>query len=108
MLKDREAGKTMQVCTTQLGAIARSITDWTNVVIAYEPVWAIGTGKTATNEQAQEVHGDLRNWLSKNVSSDVAKTTRIIYGGSVTDKNADALIKQADIDGFLVIFLFNI
>jgi len=108
MLKDREAGKTMQVCTTQLGAIAKSITDWTNVVIAYEPVWAIGTGKTATNEQAQEVHGDLRNWLSKNVSSDVAKTTRILYGGSVTDKNADALIKQADIDGFLVIFLFNI
>ena len=103
MLKDREANKTMIVCTTQLGAIAKAITDWSNVVIAYEPVWAIGTGKTATNEQAQEVHGELRNWLSKNVSADVAKKTRIIYGGSVTDKTADTLIKQSDIDGFLVI-----
>ena len=102
MLNEREANKTMDVCTLQLGAIAKAITDWSNVVIAYEPVWAIGTGKTASNDQAQEVHGELRNWLSKNVSSDAAKKTRIIYGGSVTDKTADALIKMPDIDGFLV------
>ncbi len=102
MLSDREANKTMDVCTTQLGAVANSIKDWSKVVIAYEPVWAIGTGKTASNEQAQEVHGELRNWLSKKVSKDVADKTRIIYGGSVSDKNAQSLIKQSDIDGFLV------
>lgn len=57
------------------------VSDWSKVVIAYEPVWAIGTGKTATPEQAQEVHVRLRSWLTDNVSSAVAQTTRIIYGG---------------------------
>lgn len=102
MLAERESGKTMQVCTTQLGAIAKQITDWKNVVIAYEPVWAIGTGKTASNEQAQEVHGEIRKWLESEISKEVAKNTRIMYGGSVTEKNANDLIKQSDIDGFLV------
>jgi triosephosphate isomerase len=104
LLTEREANRTMEICTTQLMAIAKYTTDWSNVVIAYEPVWAIGTGKTASNEQAQEVHMELRNWLSKNVSKEVANSTRIIYGGSVTEKTADALIKMADIDGFLVIY----
>jgi hypothetical protein len=58
-----------------------NVTDWSRVVIAYEPVWAIGTGKTATPEQAQEVHDKLRKWLSANVSADVANSVRIIYGG---------------------------
>jgi len=75
---------------------------WEKIVIAYEPVWAIGTGKEATPAQAQEVHEALRNWLAKNVSENVAKKTRIIYGGSVTDKNAAGLISKDDIDGFLV------
>jgi triosephosphate isomerase len=105
MLSDREAGNTMHVCTTQLGAIAKNVTDWSHVVIAYEPVWAIGTGKTATDDQAQEVHGNLRNWLGTHVSKEAAHNTRIIYGGSVTAKTADVLIKQTDIDGFLV-YLF--
>jgi triosephosphate isomerase len=101
-LDERESGKTMEVCLRQMNAIIKNVKDWNGVVIAYEPVWAIGTGKTASNEQAQEVHGELRNYLDKNVSKDVANSVRIIYGGSVTDSNAKDLIKQKDIDGFLV------
>lgn len=71
-------------------------------MIAYEPVWAIGTGKTATPAQAQEVHANLRKWLTENVSAAVAQSTRILYGGSVTAANARELASQADIDGFLV------
>lgn len=70
--------------------------------MAYEPVWAIGTGKTATPQQAQEVHDKLRQWFTKNVSDDVSKSLRIIYGGSVTPDNAKDLAKEKDIDGFLV------
>lgn len=102
LLEEREAGNTMEVNTRQLSAIAAKVTDWSSVVIAYEPVWAIGTGKVATPEQAQEVHAALRAWLSDNVSSDVAASTRIIYGGSVKPKNAKELGRQPDIDGFLV------
>jgi hypothetical protein len=72
---------------------------WARVVIAYEPVWAIGTGKVASKEQAQEVHRALREWLAGAVSADVAGATRIIYGGSVKGSNAAGLIEQADIDG---------
>lgn len=72
------------------------------MVVAYEPVWAIGTGKTATPEQAQEVHKSLREWFSKNISSDVASSVRIQYGGSVTAANCKELASQPDIDGFLV------
>lgn len=60
---------------------AACVKDWTNVVIAYEPVWAIGTGKTASPEQAQEVHAKIREWIAGKVSADVAKATRILYGG---------------------------
>lgn len=102
LLEEREAGKTMEVNERQLSAIAAKVTDWSKVVIAYEPVWAIGTGKVATPEQAQEVHAALRSWLSKNISADVAESTRIIYGGSVKPKNANDLATQKDIDGFLV------
>lgn len=73
-----------------------------NVVIAYEPVWAIGTGKTATPEQAQEVHQSLRCWFESNVGPDIANCIRIQYGGSVTEKNCKELAGQPDIDGFLV------
>jgi len=101
-LEEREADKTMEVCNRQMKAIADKIKDWTNVVIAYEPVWAIGTGKTASPEQAQEVHQKLRQWLTDNVSADVAAKTRIIYGGSVKGSNAKELAQKPDIDGFLV------
>ena len=63
---------------------------------------AIGTGKVASTEQAQEVHASIREWLGKTISSEAAENTRIIYGGSVTDQNCRDLAKQADIDGFLV------
>ena len=78
------------------------MSDWSKVVVAYEPVWAIGTGKVASPAQAQDVHAKLRNWLHSNVSPAVAASTRIIYGGSVTGANAKELAAQADIDGFLV------
>lgn len=76
--------------------------DWSKVVLAYEPVWAIGTGKTATPQQAQEVHEKLRGWLKSNVSEAVAQSTRIIYGGSVTGATCKELASQPDVDGFLV------
>lgn len=101
-LDEREAGKTEEVVFKQTKAIADKVKSWDNVVLAYEPVWAIGTGKTATPQQAQEVHDKLRQWLSKNVSPAVSESLRIIYGGSVTAGNAKELAKEKDIDGFLV------
>lgn len=104
-LQERESGKTFEVVGKQIQAIAEFVKDaerWKNVVVAYEPVWAIGTGKVATNEQAQEVHAMLRKWLATNVNETVSQSTRIIYGGSVTGDNCRDLIKQHDIDGFLV------
>ncbi|KAG0337714.1 triosephosphate isomerase [Podila humilis] len=101
-LEEREAGKTTQVVFSQLAAIAKHVMDWTNVVVAYEPVWAIGTGKVATPQQAQEVHKDIRGWLKDHVSAVVAEQTRIMYGGSVNGGNAETLAKEEDVDGFLV------
>nr|GLL20853.1 triosephosphate isomerase, cytosolic isoform X1 [Ipomoea trifida]GMD86069.1 triosephosphate isomerase, cytosolic [Ipomoea batatas] len=101
-LEQREAGTTMEVVAAQTKAIADRVSDWSNIVIAYEPVWAIGTGKVATPAQAQEVHCELRKWLQANVSADVAATTRIIYGGSVNGGNCKELGGQPDVDGFLV------
>jgi len=101
-LEEREAGQTEAVVAKQIKAIKEKISNWQNVVIAYEPVWAIGTGKTASPQQAQEVHQILRKWLSAEVSETVANSTRIIYGGSVTAANCRELAKECDIDGFLV------
>ncbi|KAG9443051.1 hypothetical protein H6P81_018905 [Aristolochia fimbriata] len=101
-LEEREAGKTFDVCFQQLKAFADNVPSWDDIVVAYEPVWAIGTGKVATPQQAQEVHVAVRDWLKKNVSEAVASKTRIIYGGSVNGGNCAELAKQEDIDGFLV------
>jgi len=101
-LSEREAHQTTEVCFRQLEAFAGAISDWSRIVVAYEPVWAIGTGRTASPEQAAEVHTALRQWLRERVSESVARSTRIIYGGSVTDKNVAALAAQDDIDGMLV------
>ncbi|KAJ6446618.1 triosephosphate isomerase, active site protein [Purpureocillium lavendulum] len=100
-LEERESGRTVEVVTKQLDALKAKISDWSRIVIAYEPIWAIGTGKVATTEQAQEVHKAIREWL-KGVSDKVADETRILYGGSVNEKNCAELSKQPDIDGFLV------
>ena len=101
-LEEREKGITNDVNTRQLNAVREKVDDWSKIVIAYEPVWAIGTGKTATPEIAQETHADIREWLTKNVSKEASDSVRILYGGSVTDANAAELIAQPDIDGFLV------
>lgn len=101
-LEQREAGTTVAVVAEQTKAIAAKVTNWDNVVLAYEPVWAIGTGKVATPAQAQEVHADLRKWLKDNVSAEVAASVRIIYGGSVNGGNSKELASQPDVDGFLV------
>ena len=96
-LAQREAGTTMSVIFSQLAAVAAEISEWSNVVIAYEPVWAIGTGKVATPEQAQEVHKGIRSWMAEKVSVDVANAVRIQYGGSVTSANCLELAAQEDI-----------
>lgn len=103
-LNDRESGKTMDVLIEQLSACAAILSpkDWKKIVVAYEPIWAIGTGKVATPEQAEETHYHIRQWIEKNVSREVASEIRIIYGGSVKGSNSVDLIKCPNIDGFLV------
>ncbi|KAH7851557.1 hypothetical protein Vadar_013369 [Vaccinium darrowii] len=97
LLKEREEGKTNDVCFQQTKAFADAVPSWDNVVIAYEPVWAIGTGKVATPQQAQDVHVAVRDWLKKNVSAEVASKTHIIYRRSVNGSNCAELAKQEDI-----------
>jgi len=94
----------LNVIQRQLNAVKSQLKpeDWLKIVIAYEPVWAIGTGKVASTGQAEEVHASIRDWLGKEFSKDIQNKTRVIYGGSVTEKNSDDLIKQPNIDGFLV------
>ena len=103
-LEEREAGRTAEVIRTQFtGSLADVSADQAQkLVIAYEPVWAIGTGRTASPQQAQEVHADLRNLLSKGYNQSVAAEVRILYGGSVKPANAGELLSQGDIDGALV------
>jgi triosephosphate isomerase len=102
-LAEREGNKTIDVVTTQtVGALkGLSAADAAKIVIAYEPVWAIGTGKTATPEMAQEVHAVIRKLLVAQFG-DAGKGVRILYGGSMNPANASALLDQADIDGGLI------
>eukprot|EP00768_Dysnectes_brevis_P001747 gnl/Dysnectes_brevis/1487_a1683_3994.p1 GENE.gnl/Dysnectes_brevis/1487_a1683_3994~~gnl/Dysnectes_brevis/1487_a1683_3994.p1 ORF type:complete len:254 (+),score=78.32 gnl/Dysnectes_brevis/1487_a1683_3994:68-829(+) len=101
-LEEREAGNTMAVNIEQLEAAKAVVKDWSNVVVAYEPVWSIGTGVTATPAQAQEVHAELRKWMAENLGEEVAASIRILYGGSVKLKNAEILGSCPDVDGFLI------
>ncbi|WP_241608547.1 triose-phosphate isomerase [Rosenbergiella australiborealis] len=100
---ENEAGKTEEVCARQIDAVitAQGVDAFKDAVIAYEPVWAIGTGKSATPAQAQAVHKFIREHIAKQ-NSDVAQQVIIQYGGSVNDKNAAELFGQPDIDGALV------
>ena len=104
LLEQREAGQTAQVIRSQFaGSLAGISADAIkSVVIAYEPVWAIGTGKVATPEQAEEVHADLRKQLAERYNGDVAEAVRIVYGGSVKPDNAAELLGQPNIDGALI------
>ena len=103
-LQEREASKTVEVVMRQLenGLSGIPAEAAAMVVIAYEPVWAIGTGKTATPEQAQLVHGSIREFLDDSWGTTAAAETRILYGGSVTPDNIDSLLAKPDIDGALV------
>jgi triosephosphate isomerase len=104
MLSDREAGRTEQVLETQVrGSLAGLSKDqMVETVIAYEPVWAIGTGKTATSAQAQDAHAFIRSLIVKLFEETVARRVRIQYGGSVKPSNARELMSQPDVDGALV------
>ena len=103
-LEEREADKTIDVVKRQLkgGLEGLESEALQKLIIAYEPVWAIGTGKTAAPEQAQEVHKFIRGWLNENYSPEAAENLRILYGGSVKPANARELMQQSDIDGALV------
>ena len=104
LLEQRENGETMQVVSRQVekGLEGVSAEQMKNVIIAYEPVWAIGTGKTATPEQAQEVHSFIRELVDKKFNASVSENLTIQYGGSVKPDNANQLLSQKDIDGALV------
>lgn len=103
-LTQREAGTTMAVLEAQVraGLVGIELTAPDRLVIAYEPVWAIGTGKTATEMQAQEIHTFLRRLLGSIFEKNIAAQLRILYGGSVKPDNIDRLMQMADIDGVLV------
>ena len=103
-LAEREGGRTEKVIETQLTGCFEGIGlgDLTEIVIAYEPVWAIGTGKNATPEQANEVHVFIRKWIEAKYNQEAAGAIRIQYGGSVKPENVKQLMGQPDIDGALV------
>lgn len=103
-LAEREANKQEEVCKAELaGSVFHlSAEQWKNVVIAYEPIWAIGTGKTATAEQAEEIHAFIRSCVAEVYGAEVAEETSILYGGSCKASNAPELFGKADIDGGLI------
>jgi len=104
MLAEREAGDAESIVKTQIvGALdGLTVADMERIIIAYEPVWAIGTGKTASPEQAQEMHEFIRGVVAEIHGGEVAEAVRILYGGSVKPDNIGSLMKQTDIDGALV------
>jgi len=103
-LNERESGNAENVVKTQLlgGLSGLTVGDLERIIIAYEPVWAIGTGKTATPEQAQEMHAFIRSVLAETHGADTSNATRILYGGSVKPDNIATLMSQPDVDGALV------
>jgi triosephosphate isomerase (TIM) len=105
ILQDRKAGKTFNTLERQLSILKQqplSPPSFSRLVIAYEPVWAIGTGENATPQQAQEVHLFIRNWFGEKFSRSEADALRILYGGSVKAENAGQIMGQKDVDGLLV------
>ncbi|MDZ7740267.1 MAG: triose-phosphate isomerase [Bacteroidota bacterium] len=103
-LDKREAGKQEEVVAKQIrkALFDMDADDFSKIVIAYEPVWAIGTGKNATPEQAQEMHAFIRNLIKDKFGKDVSENTSILYGGSCNSKNARVLFKNPDVDGGLI------
>ncbi|CAK9045485.1 unnamed protein product [Durusdinium trenchii] len=101
-LAERQSGKTTDVCEKQMKAVIPVISDWSKIVIAYEPVWAIGTGVVATPLQAQDTQYQVRRCIRDECGAEIADSVRIIYGGSANEKNCKALGELPDVDGFLV------
>jgi triosephosphate isomerase len=103
-LADRQSGNHFNLVESQLreGLFHISESDWGSIVLAYEPVWAIGTGETASPEQAQEMHAFIRNLIRENVGAGVADATSILYGGSVKPDNAREIFSKPDVDGGLI------
>jgi triosephosphate isomerase len=102
-LAEREAGQTLSIVEGQVrAAVGRLAADASRLIVAYEPVWAIGTGKVASPEQAEEVHAAIRRLIGEIAEPAVAAQLRILYGGSVKPDNIDSLMRQPDIDGALV------
>lgn len=91
-----------EVLSEQLKVLWDNATNWKNIVIAYEPVWALETQSMASGDLTQDACAEIRRLLTENVSAEVAQATRIVFGGSVTETNGPMLIKQPDLDGFLV------
>lgn len=103
-LKDRLSGNHFNVVENQLkdGLFHLNAASWKNIILAYEPVWAIGTGETATPEQAQETHEFIRNTINKNYGNSVSEDVSILYGGSVKPDNAAEIFSKPDVDGGLI------
>jgi triosephosphate isomerase len=103
-LQEREENKTISIIETQLEGAFKDLKeeDMFNIIIAYEPVWAIGTGKTATPQQAEEVQKFIRDWLENKFSKDLSQSLRILYGGSIKPSNIKELMKKENVDGGLV------
>lgn len=104
VLEQREAGKHMEVVEAQVSEALFGLTEeeFKNIILAYEPVWAIGTGKTATSDQAQEIHSHIRSVIAKKYGEAVANDTTILYGGSCNGGNAQELFSKEDVDGGLI------
>ena len=100
--KERDAGKTIKVCQTEINGSVPADSTAKNTVIAYEPIWAIGTGKTPTAADVQEVHAAIRQALAKKLGKATASKMRILYGGSVKPGNAAELLSLPDVDGALI------
>ena len=104
VLAEREAGKHFEVVKSQLenGLFQLSPEEFSHIILAYEPVWAIGTGKTATSAQAQEMHAFIRKVLTEKYGKEIAENTSILYGGSCNAKNPDEMFSNPDVDGGLI------
>lgn len=102
-IDEKKAGKTLDVCKRELAAVIKVVKpeDWSKIVIAYEPIWAIGTGLAATSQDAQDIHHEIREYLKSEIG-EIADTVRILYGGSANGKNAPEFKDKVDVDGFLV------
>ena len=104
VLEEREAGKHFEVVKGQIvdGLFNLSAEDFSKIILAYEPVWAIGTGKTATSDQAEEIHAFIRSTIAEKYGKEVAENTSILYGGSCKPSNAKELFAKPDVDGGLI------